>query len=131
MSVDQPPAAQPVKESAAQVSDVVGGAATIGPRTPVAADPVGYFAPREYGGKVLWEQMNEAYKHDPEVVPLYRQPDPRISEYRALLREASRALSAWHNFYGVWCNQPRMESALPPAGNVDLQERIAAALKEG
>ena len=68
---------------------------------------------------------NEEYWRDRA---LKAETDPRIAELEGLLREASRALSMWHNFYGAWCNQPRMESALPPAGNVELQERIEAAL---
>lgn len=47
---------------------------------------------------------------------------------RGLLREASRAMSEWHLFYGKWCNRAGMEEAMPPAGNVELQERIDAAI---
>ena len=53
------------------------------------------------------------------------QLEAEVERLRALLSEASRLIDRWASNYGTG------PTHLPPAGIVDLQERIDAALNEG
>jgi hypothetical protein len=112
-----------LNESAAQAPDTDGGASTIGARTPVAADPVAYFASREWGGGIIWEQMQKAYKDAPEVIPLYRHPDPRIAALERDLAAAQAEVTACAS----QLERDRFTIAQQAQIIVDLKADLAAA----
>jgi hypothetical protein len=111
---------------------------------PPADERVSAFSQRaesaEYDLQILTTVVRTGF-HPPRSIPMRESAETaarisvekaeRVARLEELLQEADKSLSAWHNFYGSWCNGPRMENALPPAGNVDLQERIRAALNGG